>query len=161
MQVTLEAALREGHSWSIRTDYEDATRRVGGHLAEFLAGEVSSRRSGVVVVLVGTLGAGKTRFVQGMVEALGGDKSVVVSPTFVLRRDYDTEAARLFHFDLYRLETATDFARLGPDECFEDDAITVIEWGDKFPELLPSRFVKVSIEIVNSDTRDIKIEWQL
>lgn len=159
MTLSLEASLRDGKRWSVSVACEEETHRVGSRLATFLAAEVASQHTGVVVVLEGTLGAGKTRLAQAILASLGGDPRQVVSPTFVLRRDYETETCRVYHFDVYRLESSRDFVRLGPDECFDDEAITLIEWGDKFADVLPSHHLRVSLDIIDPTTRDITIAW--
>lgn len=97
-----------------------------------------------LVLLEGTLGAGKTTLMKGVVSALNGaDADAVTSPTFTLVHEYsgerDGRPVRLLHLDLYRLEHERELLPLGLDEMLNDrDALVFIEWGEKFP-LLASR----------------------
>ncbi|MBV9656890.1 MAG: tRNA (adenosine(37)-N6)-threonylcarbamoyltransferase complex ATPase subunit type 1 TsaE [Verrucomicrobia bacterium] len=96
-------------------------------------------RGGDVLALVGNLGAGKTQFVKGLAAGLGLDGAAVTSPTFTLLHEYRGGKLTLHHADFYRLETAAEAATLGLEEYFDDPAaVTVIEWADKFPALLPA-----------------------
>ena len=93
-------------------------------------------RGGDVFALTGDLGAGKTQFVKGFVAGMGSDADVT-SPTFTLIHEYSGGRLPVYHFDFYRLETADEVARLGLDEYLFGDGACVIEWADRFPELLP------------------------
>jgi len=88
------------------------------------------------VVLSGPLGAGKTHFVKGMVRALGGGEEAS-SPTFALVHEYSTQPA-LLHFDLHRLQNEDEIWALGFEDHLREKAILVMEWGEKFPAVLPS-----------------------
>ena len=110
-----------------------------------------------VVLLIGNLGAGKTTFTKGMVEALGvGLAHEVSSPTFTLIHEYG-DPPKLYHIDLYRLEEAREVASLGLEEIFDRNAIVVIEWGERFPELMPQDRVEVRIFYGEKDNRTITI----
>ena len=93
---------------------------------------------GEVWALVGDLGAGKTHFVKGIVDAMGV-KAPATSPTFTLVHEYTGGRLPVYHFDFYRLESAAEALDLGLDEYLDGDGLTVIEWADKFPEVLPPR----------------------
>ncbi|MDR1484479.1 MAG: tRNA (adenosine(37)-N6)-threonylcarbamoyltransferase complex ATPase subunit type 1 TsaE [Planctomycetaceae bacterium] len=110
---------------------------------------------GAVVSLEGTLGAGKTRFVQGVAKYLNVEEGVVTSPTFVLLREYEGDR-QIYHFDAYRLANETEFRQLDPDDYFERGGITFIEWGDKFPQILPNERLQIRIEIINDTARKFK-----
>ena len=89
-----------------------------------------------VVLLIGNLGAGKTTLAKGILSGLGVAKpDDVTSPTFTLIHEYG--GGRAFHIDLYRLDTREQVTTLGLDEIFDRDAVVLIEWGERFPELLP------------------------
>ena len=124
------------------------------------AGRALARRlpSRAVVLLIGNLGAGKTTFTKGMVEELGvGVADEVSSPTFTLIHEYG-DPPKLYHVDLYRLEEAREVASLGLDEIFDRDAIVVIEWGERFPQLMPAKRVEVRINYVDDEeARNITI----
>ncbi len=110
-----------------------------------------------VVLLIGNLGAGKTTFTKGMVEALGvGLANEVSSPTFTLIHEYG-DPPKLYHIDLYRLEESHEVASLGLDEIFDRNAIVVIEWGERFPQLMPKDRVEVRIDYGQDDNRTITI----
>ncbi|MBT8038069.1 MAG: tRNA (adenosine(37)-N6)-threonylcarbamoyltransferase complex ATPase subunit type 1 TsaE [Verrucomicrobiae bacterium] len=92
--------------------------------------------AGDVVALQGGLGAGKTHFTKGIAEGLGCHGEVT-SPTFSLAHEYSGGRLPLFHFDFYRMETENEVLRIGWDEYLDEDGIMVVEWPDKFPDLLP------------------------
>ena len=119
-----------------------------------LIGQLPQR---AVVLLIGNLGAGKTTFTKGMVEALGvGSANEVSSPTFTLIHEYG-DPLKLYHIDLYRLEEAREVASLGLEEIFDRNAIVVIEWGERFLELMPQDRVEVRIFYGEKDNRTITI----
>ena len=91
-----------------------------------------------VVALRGDLGAGKTHFVKGVVAGYGS-ADPVTSPTFTILHEYRGGRLPVFHFDFYRLEDRGEVERLGFEEYLEDGGLAVIEWADRFPELLPER----------------------
>jgi tRNA threonylcarbamoyladenosine biosynthesis protein TsaE len=121
------------------------TDKIGRILAEFLP-------SCAVVSLSGTFGAGKTRLVQGTAKFLGIEMGEVISPTFVLIREYEGKRW-IYHFDIYRLESELEFRQLDPDDYFEREGITFIEWGDKFPQILPKERLEIRIEITGEESR--------
>ncbi len=106
-----------------------------------------------VVLLIGNLGAGKTTLVKGIVKGLGvATPDEVTSPTFTLIHEY---GGGVYHVDLYRLETAREVGSLGLDEIFDrEDAIVLIEWGERFPELMPPQRMEIRIT-GHGDTREI------
>jgi tRNA threonylcarbamoyladenosine biosynthesis protein TsaE len=102
-------------------------------------------RSGAVL-LIGNLGAGKTTLAKGIVEGLGVERAEnVSSPTFPLIHEYG-EPVRVYHIDLYRLDTEAEVESLGLDEIFARDALVLLEWAERFPALLPSTRIEVRIE---------------
>ncbi len=109
--------------------------------AETLAlgrGEGARCRAGDIIALCGDLGAGKTHFVKGLAAGLGTNAEVT-SPTFTLIHEYAGGRLPIYHFDLYRLGSAAEAIALGLDEYLENGGVSVIEWADKFPDLLPAR----------------------
>jgi len=103
----------------------DETRAVAARLA------VQLPVSLVVLLLVGSLGSGKTTFVQGLAKGLG-ISSVVTSPSFLLMKDYPEGSRPIRHVDLFRLRCAEETASLGLVDDLPDDAMVVIEWADRF-----------------------------
>ena len=97
-----------------------------------------------VVLLIGNLGAGKTTLAKGIASGLGAaEPDDVTSPTFTLIHEYG--GGRVYHVDLYRLEEEREVARLGLEELFERDAMVLIEWGERFPRLLPEARTEIRI----------------
>ena len=108
-----------------------------------------------VVLLIGNLGAGKTTLAKGIVQGLGAAApEEVSSPTFTLIHEF---ADRVYHVDLYRLDTAAEVSTLGLDEIFDRDAIVLVEWGERFPELMPQPRIEIRIETSGDETRRIEI----
>src|SRR5579875_2273349 len=107
------------------THSDEETRELGRKLAAQLP-------DCGVVLLAGDLGAGKTTLAQGIVEGRGAARAEDVgSPTFTLIHEYG-DPVRVYHVDLYRLETAEEARRLGLEELFLQPALVLIEWGDRF-----------------------------
>ena len=100
--------------------------------------------SGTVLALVGGLGMGKTHFAKGLLRGLESEE-VVTSPTFALLQEYQGARLPVFHFDLYRLESAEEVLRLGWDDYLEEDGIVIAEWADLFPELFPEETIWLRI----------------
>jgi tRNA threonylcarbamoyladenosine biosynthesis protein TsaE len=95
-------------------------------------------QAGDVLALCGELGTGKTQFVKGLAEGMG-ITTEVTSPTFTLIHEYAGGRLPLYHFDFYRLGSAAETIALGFDDYIDRDGVTVIEWADKFADLLPAR----------------------
>ena len=122
-------------------------------LGERLAGELPRRG---VVLLVGNLGAGKTTLAKGIVSGLGAaGEDEVSSPTFTLIHEYGE--GRVYHVDLYRLDEPREVATLGLDEIFERDGLVLIEWGERFPKLLPAERIEIRIRSLGGDEREIEV----
>jgi tRNA threonylcarbamoyladenosine biosynthesis protein TsaE len=105
----------------------------------------------------GPLGAGKTTFVQGFAAGLGvGPDAYVRSPTFALVHVYHG-CLPLYHFDFYRLSLASEVQGIGFEDYSEASGVMIIEWAEKFPELLPNARLDVYIDIIDTDKR--VIQW--
>ncbi len=123
-------------------------------LGERLAGELP--RTGVVL-LIGNLGAGKTTLAKGIVRGRGAaERDDVSSPTFTLIHQYGPRG-EVYHIDLYRLEEARQVATLGLEEIFDSDALVLIEWGERFPQLLPPERTEIRIRTTGDDEREIQV----
>lgn len=109
-------------------------------------------RGGEVLGLIGELGAGKTALVKGIAEGLNVPASAVTSPTFVLIHEYQGRMP-LIHVDLYRLRSPAEAETLGLHEYFHWPAVTVIEWADRFPALLPEDHLVVRLTHGRSTVR--------
>lgn len=104
--------------------------------------------AGSVFALEGDLGAGKTVLSQGVGRALG-IAAAITSPTFVVVQEYDGGRLPLLHADLYRVETLAELDNLGLEEALEDEVVGVVEWADRYPEVLPSDHLRVAIRFAD------------
>jgi tRNA threonylcarbamoyladenosine biosynthesis protein TsaE len=113
-------------------------------------------QSGLVLALSGDLGAGKTQFVRGLARGLG-ISSRVHSPTFTLVNEYGGGRLKLFHLDLYRLETPEQILSAGIEEYLKPDGVSVVEWAERIADCrLPIADLKnVKIEILSELDRKI------
>ena len=100
---------------------------------------------GAVLALTGDLGTGKTVLTRGIAFGLGMSMDQVSSPTFTLIQEY-TGSIPLIHVDLYRLERPSDISTLGLEEYFTPDTIVIIEWAERFPQILPSDHMVICLE---------------
>lgn len=124
---------------------EADTDRLGAALAAALP-------PGTTVALIGTLGAGKTRLVQAVARALGVPPEAATSPTFVLVNEYRGRLP-VYHFDAYRLRDEDEFIELGPEEYFESNGITFVEWADRVAACLPPERVEIQCEATGETER--------
>jgi tRNA threonylcarbamoyladenosine biosynthesis protein TsaE len=108
-----------------------------------------------VVLLIGNLGAGKTTLAKGIVKGLGAAQpDEVSSPTFTLIHEYSPS---VYHIDLYRLDREEQVATLGLDEILDRNAVVLIEWGERFPRLLPVERVEISLRTTGENSREIEV----
>ncbi|TXT37189.1 MAG: YjeE family ATPase [Planctomycetota bacterium] len=124
---------------------ESETDTLGALLAE-------AAEPGLVVGLIGPLGAGKTRLVRATATALGADPSSVNSPTFVLIQEYFGRIP-VFHFDTYRLRDVRAFADLGAEEYFSGDGLCFVEWADRVASELPRDLLQIEVEVLSPTVR--------
>ena len=111
-----------------------------------------------LVLLRGELGAGKTTLVKGIAEGFHAAKEEdVTSPTFTLVHEYRGPRVNVYHIDLYRVDTRRQLETLGLDDLMADNAILLIEWGEKFPRFVRERDVEVTLESAGQDERRITI----
>ena len=113
-----------------------------------------------IVAIEGPLGAGKTCLVKGIARGLGISE-VVTSPSYTIISEYsgflNGEMITVFHIDAYRLDGNEDFSAIGGDEIVFGNGISLIEWGERIPDFIPSNAIKVAIEIKNDNERLIRI----
>lgn len=116
-----------------------------------------SLRPGDVLALIGELGAGKTRFVQGLARGLDVPPEVFVrSPSFALINEYRGGALPLYHVDFYRLDDASALDDLGLEEYFDGRGVTAVEWADHFPGAMPRRTRRIAFRVIDETTREIE-----
>ena len=133
-----------------RTASEEETIALG----ERLARELPARQ---VVMLIGQLGAGKTTLAKGIVKGLGAAQpEEVSSPTFTLIHEYG-QSGRVYHIDLYRLDEPHELATLELEDLFEREAVVLIEWGERFPQILPAVRTEIQIHVTEGEAREIEV----
>lgn len=113
-------------------------------------------KPGSVVALIGELGAGKTIFTKGIAKALGiREYRYVNSPSFVLIKEYNSGRRPLYHFDLYRLKPKDALGTVGCEEYFYSKGVSVVEWADRAPDILPEGHITVRLRHLGKDKREI------
>ena len=134
-------------SRTFRTQSEEETVALGRALAaELPAG---------AVLLIGELGAGKTTLAKGIVEGRGAASAdEVSSPTFTLIHQYGDA---IYHIDLYRLDEAREVESLGLDDLFAGGSLVLLEWAERFPELLPRQRTEIRLHSLPDDSREIRV----
>lgn len=121
-------------------------------LGEKLASQLPPKAA---VLLIGNLGAGKTTLAKGIAKGLGAaSPDDVSSPTFTLIHEY---GPKLFHIDLYRLDTTAEVETLGLDDLFARKAVVLLEWGERFPDLLPAEHIDIRLEALSDERRRIDV----
>jgi tRNA threonylcarbamoyladenosine biosynthesis protein TsaE len=115
-----------------------------------------------LVVLRGEVGAGKTTLVKGIAAALGAaGEEDVTSPTFTLVHEYAGPKVRLYHLDLYRLETERELESLGIDEmAAQPDALVLVEWGERFESIASRAEAEIAMEHGEGDERGMLVRWR-
>lgn len=133
-----------------RTRSATETAEVGARIAAMLSPPA-------VVMLIGDLGSGKTTLAKGIVQALGAaPPEEVLSPTFSLVHEYEGEP-KVYHLDLYRLDTVPQLETLGLEDIWEQHAIVLIEWGERFDSELPGVRLEVRLDYDGDHGRVIEI----
>ncbi len=122
-------------------------------------------RGGIVIALIGDLGAGKTTFVKGLAKGLGLKKTVA-SPTFLMIKKYSlkkrgAKIKSFYHLDCYRAENENKLRLLGLEEILKDErAAIAIEWPEKIKKLIPKNALKIKFKWLNENERKISIADQ-
>ena len=138
--------------WSVTTRSARGTAGVARRLGRVIA-------PGTVIALVGDLGAGKTTFVRALAEGLEVlDLGAVVSPTYALMNVYPGARCELVHVDLYRLDEPDTARALGIEEqLHRPDAVAVVEWADRLPQLFPATAAWITLTSLGGSTRRIDV----
>ena len=118
----------------------------------------SKLKKGMVIVLTGDLGSGKTKLTEGIL-AYFGLENEISSPTFTIVNEYYADYLNLYHFDVYRLADIDEFYAIGGEEYFEKGA-SIIEWGELIEDALPNDYIKINFsrDLKNETLRKINIE---
>jgi len=149
------APVAEGRVHQFTTRNGADTIEVGRKLAALLTPPQ-------LLLLQGELGTGKTTLVKGIAQALdAADPDEVTSPTFTLIHEYKGERGgkpiKLFHLDVYRLEGERQLESLGLDELLTEDALVLVEWGEKFPSIKKRATGEILITSKGGDERKITV----
>jgi tRNA threonylcarbamoyladenosine biosynthesis protein TsaE len=117
----------------------------------------SKLKKGMVIVLTGDLGSGKTKLTEGILTYFGLQNEIS-SPTFTIVNEYNTEKLNIYHFDVYRLADIDEFLAIGGEEYFEKGAC-IIEWGEQIEDILPKDYIKITFsrDLENENIRNIDI----
>ncbi len=114
---------------------------------------------GSVVAFYGDLAAGKTTFIKSLAAFLADiSENEVTSPTFVYLNIYPYKDSAIYHFDLYRLNSESEFLAMGFQEYFDSQGICLIEWSERIENLLPDSCIKITLSYIGEDKRKIEIE---
>ena len=123
-------------------------------VAESIIEELGERR---VVLLRGSMGAGKTTLVSRIAKCLGAEDTVT-SPTFALVNQYEGTQMRIYHFDFYRIDRIEEVFDLGYEEYFYSGDLCLVEWPEKIEELIPDSVMEVRITVGDGEERIFEIE---
>ncbi len=153
--MSKEAPVAEGRVHQFITRSGEDTVEVGRKLAALL-------KPPQLLLLIGDLGTGKTTLVKGIAQALdAAEPDEVTSPTFTLVHEYDGtqggKPVKLFHIDVYRLESERQLETLGLDELLTSDALVLVEWGDKFKSIKKRATGEIVISAEGGDARKIVV----
>lgn len=132
-------AMSQSEELQITTSTPVETEQLAGRLAACL-------KLPLTLGLSGTLGAGKTCFVQGLASCWGAAAGEVTSPTFTLWQTYATTPV-IHHLDTYRIDSEEEFWELGIDEVFDREDLVVIEWADKYESVLPDDTLWIDVQV--------------
>lgn len=131
----------------LETASEEETIAVGEKIARDLPARA-------VVLLIGNLGAGKTTLAKGIAKGLeAAEPDEVSSPTFTLIHEYG--GGRVYHVDLYRLDSEAEARNLGLEDIFEREAVVLVEWGEKFPDLMPPDSIEILVRPLDAGRREV------
>ena len=138
--------------WEVHLPDLTATQALGESIGNIA-------KPGLVVALVGELGAGKTSLVQGLAKGLGvPDPGQVTSPTFTLLMEHHGRLL-LYHADGYRLKNPWEWVDLGGDEALASGGVICIEWPDKLGQFLPEKHLRISLVHAGCGGRQATLQW--
>lgn len=136
------------NTFKLLSDSREATIKLGMLLSKYL-------KQGDIVCLFGELGSGKTTLVKGIANGFGIPAKRVTSPTFVLMNIFEGKLP-LYHFDFYRIENIGEIASIGCDEFLYGNGISVVEWADRFGNLMPQEYLGIKLTHKGTDKRGVK-----
>src|SRR5580698_388859 len=153
--MTNAAPTAEGRVHEFKTHSGADTVEVGRQLVKLL-------KPPQLLLLRGDLGTGKTTLVKGIAQALdAAEPDEVTSPTFTLLHEYegtrDGKPVKLFHLDVYRIEGERQLETLGLEELLTQDALVLVEWGEKFKSIRKRATGEIAITSEGGDARKITV----
>jgi tRNA threonylcarbamoyladenosine biosynthesis protein TsaE len=153
--MTNAASTAEGRTHEYTTNSGPDTIEVGRKLVKLL-------KPPQLLLLRGELGTGKTTLVKGIAQALdAAEPDEVTSPTFTLIHEYDGaregKPVKLFHIDVYRLESERQLETLGLDDLLTPDSLVLVEWGEKFKSIKKRATGEIAITSEGGDSRKITV----
>jgi tRNA threonylcarbamoyladenosine biosynthesis protein TsaE len=156
--MTKDAPVAEGRKHEFTTHSGTDTIAVGRKLVRLL-------KPPQLMLLKGDLGTGKTTLVKGIVQAIdAAEPDEVTSPTFTLLHEYDGslhgKPIKLYHLDVYRLESERQLETLGLDELLTPDALVLVEWGEKFKSIRKKATGEIEIKSTGGDERRITVTFR-
>lgn len=138
---------------TFRTRSAEETVELGARVAGML-------RAPAQVLLIGDLGAGKTTLAKGIIEALGAARAEeVLSPTFSLVHEYRGNP-KVYHLDLYRLDTVPEVETLGLEDLWDESAVVLVEWGERFDLHLPGQQLEIHLGFDGEGARLIELRGE-
>jgi tRNA threonylcarbamoyladenosine biosynthesis protein TsaE len=141
--------MRRVATWTGYTCNSDDTKSLGACLGRYA-------QQGDFIACYGPLGAGKTTLVQGFAQGFEVENAAYVrSPTFALVHEYQGKYP-LYHFDFYRLSHWSESLDIGFMDYLDSRSVVIVEWADRFPQLLPSDRLDINMQILPSDGRSIQ-----
>jgi tRNA threonylcarbamoyladenosine biosynthesis protein TsaE len=156
--MTKDAPVAEGRKHEFTTHSGTDTIAVGRKLVRLL-------KPPQLMLLKGDLGTGKTTLVKGIVQAIdAAEPDEVTSPTFTLLHEYDGslhgKPIKLYHLDVYRLESERQLETLGLDELLTPNALVLVEWGEKFKSIRKKATGEIEIKSTGGDERRITVTFK-
>ena len=130
----------------------DMTEKIGSKLAEELS---KTKIKKAFIAMQGEMGVGKTAFVRGFASFFGIRS--VKSPTYTMVNEYSGDA-KIYHFDMYRIESEDDLYSIGFDDFVRDEAFCIAEWSENVSDMLPAERITVTISRTSKDENERKIE---
>ena len=134
------------------TNSPEQTEALGAALGEILG-------PGTILAFEGDLGAGKTAFTRGLARGLGASDRVT-SPTYTVVNEYLSGRLPLFHFDMYRLESAEDLWDIGWEDYLDRGGVCAVEWSENVADAMENA-IRICIHKTGEDTRTITVEGEI
>ncbi|XLS27501.1 tRNA (adenosine(37)-N6)-threonylcarbamoyltransferase complex ATPase subunit type 1 TsaE [Flavobacteriaceae bacterium M23B6Z8] len=121
-----------------------------------VAKKIINRLKNQVVLFYGPMGTGKTTLIKSLVKELGITHETA-SPTFSLVNEYGEEGSKVYHFDLYRINSPEEALDIGFEEYLDEDAWFFIEWPQHIESLLTGNTTRIDIEVTSNETRKLSL----